>query len=103
MTGRSDRGHGRLAVGLGVISLGLWPFSYAWIPTAGQNPIWVGILVPVAEWGAVACAIAAIWLGRRASQSNPGSPASVWAPRLGALTLVLMIAAFIVVASQYRD
>jgi hypothetical protein len=92
----------RLAFVLGVVGLLVWPLSYAWIPTAGRNPYWVGVLVPVAEWGAIACAIAAIWLGNRTRRASPTALGAVWAPRLGWLTLGLMVIAFVVVAATYR-
>jgi len=92
----------RLALVLGVVGLLVWPLSYAWIPSAGRNPDWVGILVPAAEWGAIGCAIAAIWFGTRARRTSPFAFGAVWAPRLGGLTLGLMAITFLVVAATYR-
>lgn len=94
----------RVALLLGVVGLLAWPLSYAWIPSAGNNPDWIGVLVPVAEWGAIACAIAAIWLGNRSRRGTPGSRAGIWAPRAGWLTLGLMaIAAFVIFPAVYRE
>jgi hypothetical protein len=88
---------------LAVISLLAWPVSYAWIPSAGHNPAWIGVIVPVAEWGAIASAIGAIWIGIRARRAGVRSPAAIWAPRVGWLTLGLMaIAAFLVAPAFYR-
>lgn len=92
----------RLALVLGVVGLLAWPFSYAWIPSAGSNPDWVGIVVPAAEWGAITCAIAAIWLGTRARRTWPLAFGAIWAPRVGGLTLGLMAITFLVVAATYR-
>lgn len=93
----------RFALLLGLIGLFVWPLSYAWIPNADHNPDWINVLVPVAEWGSIACAIGAIWLGRRARSSGITSLGSTWAPRLGWLTLGLMTIAFVVAASMYRS
>lgn len=94
----------RLALVLGIVGLLAWPFSYAWVPNAGHNPAWVGWLVPIAEWGAVACAIGAIWLGRRARRDGVSSLAATWAPRIGWLTLGLMaFSAFVVFPALYRE
>lgn len=92
----------RRALILGVIGLLVWPLSYAWIPTAGKNPGWIGVVVPVAEWGAISCAIAAIWFGIQARRASPRAPGAVWAPRLGWLTLGLMTMTFLVAAATYR-
>jgi hypothetical protein len=94
----------RLALFLGIVGLLVWPLSYAWIPTAGNNPDWIGVVVPIAEWGAVACAIGAIWLGLRSRHAGVTSLAARWAPRVGGLTLGLMaIAAFLIVPAFYRE
>ncbi len=92
-----------LALFLGVVGLLVWPLSYAWIPNAGHNPAWIGWVVPIAEWGAVACSIAAILIGTRARRIGPISLAAVWAPRVGWLTLGLMaISAFLIGPALYR-
>ncbi|MGZ9160396.1 MAG: hypothetical protein ACXW4T_04445 [Candidatus Limnocylindrales bacterium] len=94
---------GRSALFLGVVGFLVWPLSYAWIPNAGHNPVWIGLVVPIAEWGAVACSIAAIWLGTRARRAGATSLAAVRAPRVGWLTLGLMaISAFLIVPALYR-
>ena len=94
----------RLGLFLGVIALIVWPLSYAWIPNAGHNPDWVGLMVPVAEWGAIACAIGAISLGIRSRRAGVTSLAAERAPRVGWLTLGLMaIAAFLIAPALYRD
>lgn len=92
----------RLALALGVVSVLLWPLSYAWLPAAGRNPDWILILVPVAELGALGCAIAAIWLGLRARRSGLASRGAIWGPRLGGLTLVLIVGGFVVASALYR-
>lgn len=96
-----EGGGARLAFGLGVLSILLWPLSYAWLPSPGRNPAWVLVLVPVAESTAVGCAIAAIWLGLRARRSGPPSRAATWAPRLGAATLGLVILGFALLSMLY--
>jgi hypothetical protein len=94
----------RLALFVGVIGLVVWPLSYAWIPNGGHNPDWIGWIVPVAEWGAVACAVIAIWLGIRSRRAGVTSLAAIWAPRVGYLTLGLMaIAAFGIAPAFYRE
>src|SRR5215210_950830 len=94
----------RIGLSLGVVGLLVWPLSYAWIPDAGHNPDWIGWFVPIAEWGAIACAIAAIWLGIRSRRAGLTSVAATWAPRLGSLTLGLMaIAAFLIFPALYRE
>jgi hypothetical protein len=92
----------RLALFLGVVGLLAWPISYAWIPNAGHNPDWIGVIVPVAEWGAIACAVGALWLGIRSRRAGITSLGSIWAPRVGWLTLGLMAIAFLVTAASYR-
>jgi hypothetical protein len=73
-------------------------------PDAGHNAPWIGVVVPVAEWGAVACAIGAIWLGTRSRQTGRASLAAIWAPRIGWLTLGLIAnAAFVVFPALYRE
>jgi hypothetical protein len=94
----------RLALFVGVVGLVAWPLSYAWIPNAGNNPAWILALVPVAEWGAVACAITAIWLGRRSRRAGVDSLPATWAPRVGYLTLGLMaVTAFLIAPALYRQ
>jgi hypothetical protein len=92
----------RLALGLGVVSLLLWPLSFAWLPAAGRNPDWILIIVPAAELGAVGCAIAAIWLGLRARRSGLASRGATWGPRLGGLALVLVVMGNVVASALYR-
>jgi hypothetical protein len=94
----------RLGLFLAVVALLAWPLSYAWIPNAGHNPDWIGVVVPVAEWGAIACAIGAIWIGIRSRRAGVTSLAAIWAPRVGWLTLGLMaIAAFLIAPALYRE
>jgi hypothetical protein len=64
----------------------------------------MGVMVPVAEWGAIACAVCAILLGTRSRRAGVTSLAAIWAPRVGWLTLGLMaIAAFLIAPLLYRD
>ena len=91
-----------LGLGLGILSFVLWPFAYVWLLAPGRNPDWFAVLIPIAEWGAIACAIAAIWLGGNARRAGQTSPAATWAPRIGAATIVLWFVAFLVVAATYR-
>jgi hypothetical protein len=94
----------RVGFALGLIGLLAWPLSYAWIPSAGHNPDWIRVVVPLAEWGAIACAVTAIVLGRNARRAGVTSIAATLAPRLGWLTLGLMaIAAFVVAPILYRQ
>ena len=92
----------RVALTLGIIGLVVSPLSYAWIPSAGSNPAWIAVMVPIAEWGASGCAVAAIWLGIGARRAEEASAGATWAPRLGCLTLGLMAVLFLVVALRYR-
>ena len=88
---------------LGVIGLFAWPLSYAWIPNAGNNPGWIGMVVPLAEWGAIVCALGAIWLGTRSRHAGLTSLAAIWAPRIGWLTFGLMaVAAFVIFPVLFR-
>lgn len=96
------RDSAQLALGLGIVSLVLWPFSYAWVLDAERNPDWILVLLQIAEWGAIACAIAAIWLGLRARRSGSRSRGAVWAPRIGAATVALVVVPFIVASALYR-
>lgn len=81
----------RLVLPIAVVALLLWPLSYAWIPAAGHNPAWVGMLVQVAEIGAIVLAIAAIWLGSLVPRDEGGSRASERGVRLGMLVVVLVV------------
>ena len=101
---RRDARQARLALFVGAVGLLVWPLSYAWIPNAGHNPGWIGVLVPVAEFGAIACAIGAIWLGTRSRRSGVTSLAARWAPRVGWLTLAVMaVTAFVIAPALYRE
>jgi len=94
----------RLAFLIGVVGFLVWPLSYAWIPNAGHNPDWIGVLVPIAELGAIACAIGAIWLGTRSRRAGLTSLAARWAPRIGWVTLGLMaVTAFAIAPALYRE
>ena len=97
-----SRDAGRLALRLGILSLILWPFSFAWVPNAGRNPEWILALVPVAEIGAVAGAIAAIWIGVRARRSGEVSRGASWGPRLGSATLALVVLGNLIGAVLFR-
>ncbi len=81
----------RLVLPIAVVALVLWPLSYAWIPAAGHNPPWVGILVPLAEIGAIVLAIAAIWLGSLVTRDEGGTRASERGARLGMLVVCLVV------------
>jgi len=61
------------------------------------------ILVPIAELGAVACAIAAIWLGHRARRPGATSLGATWGPRLGGLTLALVLAGNVMASLLVRS
>jgi hypothetical protein len=101
---RMDARQARLALFIGVVGLLVWPLSYAWIPNAGHNPGWIGVLVPVAELGAITCALGAIWLGTRSRRAGVTSMAARWAPRVGWLTLgVMAITAFVIAPALYRE
>jgi hypothetical protein len=91
-----------IGLALSVVSLILIPFAYAWIPAAGHNPDWMGFVVPIGEWGGLACAVAAIWLGGNARRAGQTLPAATWASRIGAATIVLWFVAFLVVATTYH-
>ena len=91
-----------LGLGLGLLSFVLWPFAYAWLLAPGSNPDWFRILIPVAEWGALICAVAAIWFGVGARRAGVASRAARWAPRLGLATIGLYVLAFLAVAATHR-
>jgi hypothetical protein len=80
----------------GIAALLLWPFSYAWVPLAERSPAWVFVLVPVAEIGAVALGIAAIWSGVQARRRDGDSSGARWGLGLGALALTLVVAGNVV-------
>ena len=80
----------------GIAALLLWPLSYAWIPLAERNPAWVLVLVPVAEIGAVALGITAMWCGVQSRRREGDSEAARWAIALGGLTVTLVIAGNVV-------
>lgn len=104
MTGTETGDQARLGLALGVVGLLAWPLSYAWIPNAGHNPTWIGLLVPLAELGSIAFAVAAIWLGTRSRRAGLTSVAATWAPRVGLLTIGLMaIAALLIFPALYRQ
>ena len=91
---------GRLALSLGILSLILWPPSFAW--SAGRNPDWIPVLVPVSEIGAVAMAIAAIWIGVRARRSGEVSRGALWGTRLGGATVALVVLGRLIGAVLFR-
>ena len=94
---------GAIALVLGIVGFLIWPLAYASIPTAGHNSDWIRVIVPLAEWGAIACAIGAISLGRRVRHSEAVSTGAIWAPRLGWSTLGLMATAFLIGSLAYRE
>ena len=91
-----------LGLGLGLLSFVLWPFAYIWLLAPGNDPDWFRVLIPVAEWGALICAVAAIWFGVGARRAGLVSRGATWAPRLGLATIGLYVFAFVAVALTYR-
>ena len=91
-----------VGLGLGLFSFVLWPFAYVWLLAPCNNPDWFGVMIPVAEWGALICALAAIWLGRRRTQSRTGIARCDMDPRLGLATIGLYAITFLAVAATYR-
>ena len=87
---RPDR-RARLVLPIAIFAVLLWSLSSAWNPAAGHDPAWVGILVPVAEIGAILLAVAAIWLGSVVKGDEGGSRASERGVRLGMLVVVLVV------------
>jgi hypothetical protein len=78
-----------LGLGLGILAFVLWPFAYVWLIAPGRNPDWFAFLIPIAEWGGIACAFAAIWLGGNARRAGQKSRTATWAPQIGAAAIVL--------------
>src|SRR4029453_6006444 len=102
MSGQGSTQSATLGLILGALSLVLWPLSYTWLLNPGSNPSWAGWLVPLAECGAIACAVGAIWLGSRARRQGETSTGAIWAPRLGAATLLAIVGTFLLVATRSR-
>ena len=86
-----DDRRARLVLPMAIAALALWPLSFAWIPSAGRNPDWVLVLVPLAEIAAILVAIAAIWLGVLVTRDGVSTPASERGGRLGMLVVILVI------------
>jgi hypothetical protein len=80
----------------GIVSLLLWPLSYAWIPLMDRSPGWVFVVVPLAEIGAVVLGIAAVWGGVRSRSREGDSQTARWAIALGALAVTLVAAGNVV-------
>jgi hypothetical protein len=88
----------RLALALAVIAFLALPVSYAWVLNPGRNPPWLPPVIAVAEWGGLACAVAAIWLAFRSR-----APVAVWAKRIALGAILIYLAAFIALSATYRD
>ena len=75
------------------------PISYQWTFRPSSRPPGSELLVQLLELGGIIAAIVALFLGRRARAAGDRSSSAVWAPRLGAasivgyaMTLVLVLA-----------
>lgn len=82
---------GRLAVGLAIVALALVPISYAWVLDLPLDDATVFAILALSELGAIVFALGAMFLGFRARRRDPGSLDGIWAPRLGALAILLVI------------
>jgi hypothetical protein len=88
----------RLALVLGIVGFVAWPLAYTWILRPATRPEGVLAVVPIVIGGAVIFAAAAIGLGLWARRAGDASRGAVWAPRLGAGTLLSVLAAFVLAA-----
>ena len=78
------------------------PVSYSWVLVAGHVPSWLYPVIAVAEWGGLAVAVVAVWLGRRARAAGAAGAAAIWAPRIGIATIVVYLATFVALLFTYR-
>jgi hypothetical protein len=85
----------RLGLGLGIVGFVAWPLAYTWILRPATRPEGLLVIVPIVIGGAVLFAAAAIALGLWARRAGDASRGAIWAPRLGAGTLLSVLAAFL--------
>lgn len=64
------------------------PITYQWTVRPLSRPPGSELLLQLVEVGAILAAGAALLLGRRARAAGDRSAGAVWAPRLGAATIV---------------
>ena|SRR5215218_2692828 len=97
-----DDRRARLVLPMAIAALALWPLSYAWIPSAGRNPDWVVVLVPLAEIAAILVAIAAIWLGVLVTRDGVNTRSSDRGGRLGMLVVILVVGGNLIGQALFR-
>ena len=97
-----DDRRARLVLPMAIAALALWPLSYAWIPSAGRNPDWVVVLVPLAEIAAILVAIAAIWLGVLVTRDGVNTRSSDRGGRLGMLVVILVVGGSLIGQALFR-
>jgi hypothetical protein len=97
-----DDRRARLVLPMAIAALALWPLSYAWIPSAGRNPDWIVVLVPLAEIAAILVAIAAIWLGVLVTRDGVNTPSSDRGGRLGMVVVILVVGGNLIGQALFR-
>jgi hypothetical protein len=97
-----DDRRARLVLPMAIAALALWPLSYAWIPSAGRNPDWIVVLVPLAEITAILVAIAAIWLGVLVTRDGVNTPSSDRGGRLGMVVVILVVGGNLIGQALFR-
>jgi len=78
----------RIAFALGAMAFLALPITYQWTVRPQSRPPGSDILLQLIEIGAILAAAAALLLGRRARAAGDRSAGAVWAPRLGAASIV---------------
>jgi hypothetical protein len=98
---QNDR-RAQLVLPMAIAALALWPLSYAWIPSAGRNPDWIAVVVPLAEIAAILMAIAAIWLGVLVTRDGVNTRSSDRGGRLGMVVVILVVGGNLIGQALFR-
>ena len=77
------------------------PMSYRWLARPGLDPQLASVLIPIAEFGGLACALIAFFFGRRARAAGDQSLGAVWGIRLGGAAVVGYFAILVVFAARF--
>lgn len=78
----------RIGFALGAMAFLALPITYQWTVRPQSRPPGSDLLLQLIEVGAILAAGAALLLGRRARAAGDRSAGAVWAPRLGAASIV---------------
>jgi hypothetical protein len=78
----------RVGFALGAMAFLALPITYQWTVRPQSRPPGSELLLQIVEVGAIVAAGAALLLGRRARAAGDRSAGAVWAPRLGAASIV---------------